>query len=341
MIPTFQIMTSLDLFNTCINDITIGELRDLLQTDLEITDKHVCDAIRYRDSPEMAELLLSYYTPQNIHYTLCCAVHSNFLTIAKMLLDLGADLNYVPTDIECKRLDLCIYRYYHVNHSNQNRVGYLLYYVLYNCQVDMLKLLIGYGIDLTVNDNMALTVFSEWNFGWRESDEGILQSVKEIWDILTSHHQFPQKAIDDAFIGAVSSRRFFYAKFLLDHIQSDNSQIIINDIFRCDPEKECMITEDVILFCLNHLNFQNNIKELGLIANRIAVDCNFGDTFEVVNKLIYYNYPFTPIILRQYMLSALFHKNRKLIKLLREHLDLSAFLDLVTSDIMNASKETI
>jgi len=86
-------MSSLDLLNMRIDDITIEELRDLLQTGIDITDRNVWDAIKYRDGPEIAELLLSYYTPQNIHYTLCCAIHSDFLTTAKILLDLGADRN--------------------------------------------------------------------------------------------------------------------------------------------------------------------------------------------------------------------------------------------------------
>lgn len=328
-------MTSANILDMRVDNITIIELKDLLQIGIEITDKNVYDAIKYRDQPEIAELLLSYYIPQNIHYALCCAIHNNFISTARILLDLGANPNYAPTDIECQRLDLCVYRYYHVNHNDKNREGYLLYYVLFNCQIEILKLLIEYDIDLAVNDNMTLTVFSECNFGWRKSNEEMLEPVKEIWDVIATHHQFPQKAIDDAFVGAISSRKFVYAEFLLDYIHLDNSQII-HDIFKCDPE--CIITEDMIMFCLTHLDCQNNITELALIAKQIVVNCNFSHTYEIVSKLIYYNYPFTPIILKQYMLRALSNGDCKLITLLREHLDLSTFLDLVTVDIMNSSK---
>ena len=316
------------LFESIDKDDVVGA-QYLLQEGIEITDKHLQKAIQL--SPKIAKLILTHYIPKNLDLALTMAACQGLFDLSKILLEMGAKPNS-EQDKNVNCFDVSLYRYYRVYYRESK--GFVLYATMYSCNIDLLKLMISFGIDLSVNNNMAINIFSEecYGAGKETETEKVTQFIQEAWKIITEHHQYSQLDIDNAFINAVVRGISAYTRFILRYISTEHSKII-KELFDSEYGNEVHLHgERTILFCLYELNFENNHKQLTLIANEIAMKCNFIYSYEIIKKLLRYQFNITNY-LKHFMLLALLNNDVKLIKLLREHLDLTKFLDQIATDI--------
>lgn len=317
-------------WNYAIDELSDDEFEELIKKGVDINPSTgtppICKAILSGEDTKFSILLSHGANPfiRN-NLPLVHAIMTNNINITRQLLDSGAKIaNTSPTRRICdNRYDGYLDVYHQHTQNYENYQGYIVFYVIRNGLVEMLKLLIEYHTDMTYDNYLPIRSCASY----KDTE------VRVIIKMLIEYQQPPQDILQKIYIESVYCHNFDVAQCVQPHINCDDK--LVKHILRSDTWR---LSNKIVTYCLNNFDCTVAISELGEYLGIIRL-CDH-DCLDVVNRILKLGVDLTPHA-DNFIIEALYLGKHDIIKFVSEHCDIFVVTQKITEKILELAKKSV
>lgn len=281
----------------------------------------ICTACLYKRK-ETFDLLMSLGANPRIKNDLLlpCAVIAKDYNTIKMLLELGVDPNIV---LDPKYLRHSSYSSLYTKSVTIDNKNSFIVMVIHDGDLDILQLLIAYGFDLSVDDDVVLRLLSNGNYV-----NFNLEKTAKFLIYLLNIKIYTVEIITATLINMINDELIDLAKIVLGH----NYAIIHQDIIRNLQWKKILYSNSTILFLLNNFDFSNCQTEMHHIALNCCKPSNSTTSIDILKNLIQYGLDLEPYSYKLTLLS-LYYDDIELLNLLKENINVDIVFKIINQKL--------
>lgn len=316
-------------WNYVIDELSDDKFEELIKKGVDINPSTgtppICKAILSGEDTKFS-ILLSHGADPFIrnNLPLVHAIMTNNLGVTHQLLDLGAKIaNTSPTRKICdNRYGSCLDAYHQHTQNYENYQGYIVFYVIRNGWIEMLKLLIEYHTDMTYDNYLPI----------RSCASYYDHKIRVIIEMLIGYQQPPHDILRKIYIESIHWQNFDVAQCVQPHINCDDK--LVKHILGSDTWR---LSNKIVTYCLDNFDCTDAISELDAYLSTIKLD---HDSLSVIDRILKLGVDLTPHA-DNFIIDALYMGKPDIINFVSEHCDIFLVTQKITEKILELAKKSV